>query len=170
MTKLNQGPRVPSSRSGPQRRKEWMNILADNGQRQVDSLGTVKMKDMLRQEVYGDLVEFRRCCEKQFSSKDRVWAALQEACVKSGEARLRRVEFSQAARLIGFEGNTDVVFDALDLDLLGTISSADLDFLHIGTSHAKRKSRFKSFSGDPSSIAIPGRRKSTAARKSVIAE
>merc|ERR1712228_863426 len=87
--------------------------------------------------------EFKHCCETQHGSKDKAWAALLEACVKSGEARLRRVEFLQAARLIGFHGNADVVFDALDFDLRGTISFTDLDFLQIGVKD-RRRSRCRS--------------------------
>merc|ERR1739845_334520 len=91
-------------------------------------------------------MDFKRSCETHHGTKDKAWAALLEACVKSGEARLRRVEFLQAARLIGFQGSADVVFDALDFDLLGTISSSDLDFLQIGVKE-RRRSRCRSTVG-----------------------
>lgn len=167
-SKPDHAARVPQSRSMPHRRREWAQIFAEKGQRQVEFLGVVKIKDILRRDVQDVLLEFKRCCETNHVTKDQAWAALLEACVKSGEARLRRVEFLQAARLIGFHGSADVVFDALDFDLLGTISSAELDFLQIGVKE-RRKSRCRSsFAAEVSHAGGPSGGRLAKARPSVL--
>mmetsp|Transcript_59158 Transcript_59158/g.190272 ORF Transcript_59158/g.190272 Transcript_59158/m.190272 type:complete len:112 (+) Transcript_59158:117-452(+) len=67
---------------------------------------------------------FRSLCEEKFASIDGTWRALLQECLKSNfEAKLRKVEFTQAARMIGFRGNPDVVFEACDVDQEHSISA-----------------------------------------------
>jgi len=89
-------------------------------------------------DVDEELQAFRDYCEERFAGAagsvgDAAWRALLNECLKPDfEAKLRKVEFTQAARVIGFKGNAEVVFEACDLDHAQCISVHDFRFLQIG--------------------------------------
>mmetsp|Transcript_19090 Transcript_19090/g.44629 ORF Transcript_19090/g.44629 Transcript_19090/m.44629 type:complete len:948 (+) Transcript_19090:57-2900(+) len=95
---------------------------------------TVSLKE-LDPEVYQELASFRSHCESKFRTADDSWWALLQACLEPDfDARLRKVEFMQAVRIIGFQGDAEVVFESCDLEEEHTMSVQSFRFLRIGAS------------------------------------
>jgi len=115
--------------------EEWGKVLASGSDAQMEALGCLNLSTLLP-EVDRELLAFRAACEARCpgGGVEGVWRALVKACLKpSVDVRLRKGEFVQAARGMGFQGNAEVVFDACDIDMEHTISSAELNFLQIAT-------------------------------------
>lgn len=113
-------------------RAEWTHVKSQNGQQQVDALGRLHIRDALPEDVIGELESFREHCATRYGNLVDSWNALSQAVMKPSEARMRKVEFMQAARQINFQGSADAIYDALDFDVEGTIAFDDFAFLQIG--------------------------------------
>jgi len=95
---------------------------------------TISLKE-IDPEVYQELTNFKVHCENKFQTAESSWWALLQVCLeKDFDARLRKVEFMQAARVTGFQGDAEVVFEACDLKEEYTVSAQGLRFLRIGIS------------------------------------
>jgi len=107
----------------------------------VDHLGHVTLLQ-LDPEVHTEVNKFRAYCDKEFGTTEDTWRALLHECLESDfDAWLRKVEFLQAVRTIGYPGDAEVVFEACDIDMEFRISAAELRFLRIGdVKHARTPS------------------------------
>jgi len=111
--------------------------VRDGGETQVKLLGRVSLLDFLP-ALHKELLQFRKKAMAKFHSAEDLWAVLLQESLKSGDSRLRKVEFAQAARrAIGFTGSADLVFEACDIEQRHSISLQDFNFLQIGVSFSK---------------------------------
>merc|ERR1711972_966215 len=77
---------------------------------QLDALGTVSLVE-LDPETTAELSCFRAFCTRLYSNEEDVWRALLKECVETNfNARLWKVEFSQAVHMIGYTGDAQLVF------------------------------------------------------------
>jgi len=97
---------------------------------QVEALGFVSL-EKVAPHLYAELLAFRDLCAARFGSAEDTWRALLQECLKTSfSAKLRKVEFSQAARMVGFRGAPDVVFEACAQEQ-AFVSLEGLQFLRI---------------------------------------
>ncbi|CAE6960999.1 CLIC1 [Symbiodinium sp. CCMP2592] len=79
--------------------------VRDGGETQVKLLGRISLLDFLP-ALHKELLQFRKKAMAKFHSAEDLWAVLLQESLKSGDSRLRKVEFAQAARrAIGQLGN-----------------------------------------------------------------
>jgi hypothetical protein len=98
---------------------------------QIDALGGV-LFSQLDPQVQGELEAFKKYCESKYASHDDTWRALLKECLESNfDAKLWKVEFLQAAHMIGYKGDALVIFEACDVDHEKCISEVDFRFVQI---------------------------------------
>jgi len=140
-TVVSDGTARPAASDGSSRTSTFQNstfsMMRDGGATQVRLLGRISLVDFLP-AVHKELLQFRKKAMAKFHTPEDLWAVLLQESLKSGDSRLRKVEFAQAARrAIGFTGSADVVFEACDIDQQSSISLQDFQFLQIGISFNK---------------------------------